>query len=51
MVDAPIFHVNADEPDLVENVFNIALEYRMKFKKDVVINIVGYRQHGHNELD
>ena len=51
IVDAPIFHVNGDEPDLVEKVFKIALEYRMMFKKDVVIDIVGYRRYGHNELD
>jgi 2-oxoglutarate dehydrogenase E1 component len=50
-VDAPVFHVNADEPDLVDRVFHLATEFRNKFKKDVVIDVVGYRRYGHNELD
>lgn len=50
-VQAPIFHVNADAPELVDQIFKLAFEYRQKFKKDVVIDVIGYRKHGHNELD
>lgn len=49
--ETPIFHVNADEPELVDQVFELALEYRLKFKKDVIIDLIGYRRYGHNELD
>lgn len=51
MVGAPIFHVNADDPEAVAMVTRIALEYRNKFKKDIVIDMVCYRRHGHNEAD
>ena len=51
MVDAPILHVNADDPEAVCFVMRFALDYRMKFHKDVVIDLVGYRRHGHNEGD
>ena len=50
-IGAPIFHVNADDVLAVEKCCKLAAEYRMKFKKDVVIDIVGYRKFGHNELD
>ncbi|MDE0156536.1 MAG: 2-oxoglutarate dehydrogenase E1 component [Gammaproteobacteria bacterium] len=51
MVQAPIFHVNGDDPDAVVYVAKLALDYRMEFKKDVVIDMVCYRRHGHSEAD
>jgi 2-oxoglutarate dehydrogenase E1 component len=50
-VQAPIFHVNGDDPEAVVEVARIATEYRQQFKKDVVINLLCYRRHGHNESD
>jgi 2-oxoglutarate dehydrogenase E1 component len=50
-VQAPIFHVNGDDPESVVHVTRIATEFRMQFKRDVVIDIVCYRRHGHNEGD
>jgi 2-oxoglutarate dehydrogenase E1 component len=51
MLEVPVLHVNADDPDAVCLVTEIALEYRMKFHKDVVVDLVCYRRLGHNEQD
>lgn len=51
MVGAPIFHVNGDDPQAVVFVTQIAHDFRMKFGKDAVIDLVCYRRHGHNESD
>ena len=51
MVQAPILHVNGDDPEAVVMVAGLALDYRMEFNKDVVIDLVCYRKHGHSEAD
>jgi 2-oxoglutarate dehydrogenase E1 component len=51
MIEAPIFHVNGDDPEAVTFVERLAVEYRMKFHKDIVIDLICYRRHGHNEAD
>jgi 2-oxoglutarate dehydrogenase E1 component len=51
MVHAPIFHVNGDDPEAVHHVMKIACDFRLRFKRDVVIDLVCYRRHGHNEAD
>ncbi len=51
MVQAPIFHVNGDDPEAVVFVTKLALDYRMTFNKDVVVDMVCYRKHGHSEAD
>ena len=51
MVEAPIFHVNGDDPEAVVHVAKIATEFRQRFQKPVVIDMFCYRRYGHNELD
>jgi 2-oxoglutarate dehydrogenase E1 component len=51
MIDAPIFHVNGDDPEAVVHVTKIATEFRQRFGKPVVIDMFCYRRHGHNEAD
>ena len=51
MIRTPVLHVNADDPEAVVWVTKIAVAYRNQFKRDIVIDLVGYRRHGHNETD
>jgi len=51
MVEAPIFHVNGDDPEAALMLIELALDYRSKFKKDVVVDLVCFRKLGHNEQD
>jgi len=51
IVQIPIFHVNADDPEAAWRVLQIALDYRNEFHKDVVIDLIGFRRHGHQETD
>jgi 2-oxoglutarate dehydrogenase E1 component len=47
----PIFHVNGEDPDAVARVARMAVDYRFAFKSDVVVDLIGYRRHGHSEVD
>ncbi|MBW7875320.1 MAG: 2-oxoglutarate dehydrogenase E1 component [Candidatus Cloacimonetes bacterium] len=51
MAGCPVFHVNADNPEACVHAVRLAVEYRQKFHKDVAVDIIGYRRHGHNEGD
>ena len=51
MVDAPIIHVNGDDPEAVVYAARIATDFRLKFNRDVVIDLICYRRFGHNEGD
>ncbi len=51
MIGAPIFHVNGDDPEAAVYVMSLAYEYRQRYKRDVVIDLICYRRYGHNETD
>jgi 2-oxoglutarate dehydrogenase E1 component len=51
MLDTPIFHVNGDDPEAVVYAMELALEFRKEFNKDVFVDMICYRKHGHNEAD
>ncbi len=51
MLQSPIFHVNGEDPDAVAHVVQLAMDFRARFQRDVVIDMYGYRRHGHNEGD
>ncbi|HEY8964026.1 MAG TPA: 2-oxoglutarate dehydrogenase E1 component [Alphaproteobacteria bacterium] len=51
MISAPIFHVNGDDPEAVIRAARMTIDFRQKFNKDVVLDIICYRRHGHNESD
>ena len=51
LVEAPIFHVNGDDPEAVVWVMDLVLRFRQKFHRDAVVDLIGYRRHGHNEGD
>jgi len=51
MAEAPVIHVNADDMESIAFVMDLAVDYRSKFKKDIMLDLVGFRRHGHNESD
>src|SRR5207253_7334689 len=51
MTQSPIFHINGDDPEAAYRTLRIALDYRQKYHKDVVLDVVGFRRLGHNETD
>jgi len=50
-IDAPVIHVNADDLESVHRAFRMAAEFRQIFNHDIIVDLVGYRLRGHNELD
>ena len=51
MLNVPVFHVNGEDPEAVAQVAHLAMEWRQRFQKDVLVDLYGYRRHGHNEGD
>lgn len=51
MIDCPVIHVNGDYPEEVVRAARLAMDYRMRFRKDIIIDLICYRRLGHNELD
>ncbi|WP_373100365.1 MULTISPECIES: 2-oxoglutarate dehydrogenase E1 component [Pasteurellaceae] len=51
MIEAPVIHVNGDDPEAVAYAARMAVEFRVKFKRDIFIDLISYRRHGHNEAD
>src|SRR5690606_38088488 len=49
--EVPVIHVNADDPEAVLNAAQLAVLYRQTFQKDILIDLIGYRRYGHNEMD